>query len=824
MSPHKFVCLLFMFLGMAVAGMAAPLGTAITYQGQLSDDGAPAEGKYDLRFGVFSQPESGDPLAPLLDVPGAEVAGGSFTAVLDFGEGIFNGDARWLEISVRRVGSTEFTTLKPRQPLTAAPYALFGLTPAGPAGAKGDPGAAGPAGPPGATGPSGPPGPQGETGATGPAGPKGDTGATGATGPQGPIGPRGDPGDRGPQGEAGVAGPIGPVGETGPAGAQGPTGPKGETGDRGPQGEPGPKGDPGDRGEVGPQGLVGPSGPQGPAGPAGPVGPQGEPGQTGDPGDTGPAGPQGPKGDPGDRGPQGPIGLTGPAGPAGPRGDTGDTGPSGPPGLPGAIGPAGPVGQTGPAGPTGPVGPTGPTGPKGLNWRGAWNELDEYQPSDAVAFEGSSWVALDSSVGRKPGADGEKWELLAQRGADGLPGAVGATGPTGPTGPQGARGPQGAQGSQGPIGPTGLQGPAGEPGPVGPQGPTGPRGQTGPQGLPGSADAWGRLGNAGTTDANFIGTVDNRPLAVRVNNQPAFLVESDGRIGFGTTDVDNGIQFQFDLPAPEHPFVGIRSPSRATAYGLEFLNRAQGWRIGPNAGGGQIEGFEIFTDDSAAQGLRVEPNGRVSIGQLASAPAAFAALTVNGSIGFTDNTAPAMYIYSGGTANDLRPLIMHSPAFPGYGMYYRDAGDRFEFKSSPTDSTPSLVVDLDSNWVAIAASEPKPGYELSVNGQIVCEDLLIQDSSLWPDYVFQPEYELKSLDAVEAHIRENRHLPGIPSAAEVERDGLRMGDMQKRMMAKIEELTLYLIEQNKRLAAQEARLAELQAQLDAQRSSNPTRP
>lgn len=815
MSPHKFVCLLLLLLGIAATGTAAPLGTAITYQGQLSDEGAPAEGKYDLRFGVFAQPESGDPLAPQVEIPGAEVAGGTFTAVLDFGGGLFNGDARWLEISVRRVGSTEFTTLKPRQPLTPAPYALFALTPAGPAGAKGDPGA---------TGPAGPTGPAGEAGPVGPVGPKGDTGPAGA---QGPIGPKGDTGDRGPQGEPGAVGPAGPTGATGPEGAKGPIGPQGPIGltgapgDQGPQGEPGPKGATGDRGDVGPSG---PQGLTGPAGPVGPAGPQGQPGDKGEPGETGPAGPQGPKGDPGAQGPQGPIGLTGPAGPTGPRGEIGDVGPSGPPGIPGVSGPAGPIGPTGPAGATGATGPTGPTGPKGLIWRGGWSELEEYQPDDAVMFDGSSWVALDSSVGRKPGADGEKWDLLAQRGSDGLAGAVGATGPTGPTGPQGARGPQGAQGSQGPVGPIGPQGPAGDTGATGPQGPTGPRGQTGPQGLPGSADAWGRLGNAGTTDANFIGTTDNRPLAVRVNNQPALLVERDGRIGFGTTTVDNGIQFQFDLPAPEYPFVGIRSPSRATAYGLEFLSPAQGWRVGPNAGGGQVEGFEIYSDDSGAQGLRVESNGRVSIAQPASAPAAFTALTVNGSIGFTDHSAPAMFIYNGGTANDVRPLIMHSPAFPGYGLYYRDAGDRFEFKSSSSDSTPSLVVDLDSNWVVIAASEPKPGYELSVNGQIVCEDLLIQDSSLWPDYVFQPDYELKSLETVENHIRENRHLPGIPSAAEVERDGIRMADMQKRMMTKIEELTLYLIEQNKRLAAQEARLAELQAKLDAQNSSAPTRP
>jgi hypothetical protein len=178
-------------------------------------------------------------------------------------------------------------------------------------------------------------------------------------------------------------------------------------------------------------------------------------------------------------------------------------------------------------------------------------------------------------------------------------------------------------------------------------------------------------------------------------------------------------------------------------------------------------------------------------------------------------------IYQSGTANAQKPVISHSPFYPGYSLWYRDDGDRFEFKSSETDSTPSLVVDLDSNWVAIANPTPKPGYELSVNGQIVCEDLLIQDSSLWPDYVFAPEYLLKPLAEVESHIQEHRRLPGIPSAEDVDIQGILVGDMQRRMMEKIEELTLYLIEQNKQLGAQARQIAELQATLRSLQQPRP---
>jgi hypothetical protein len=172
-----------------------------------------------------------------------------------------------------------------------------------------------------------------------------------------------------------------------------------------------------------------------------------------------------------------------------------------------------------------------------------------------------------------------------------------------------------------------------------------------------------------------------------------------------------------------------------------------------------------------------------------------------------------MYVYASGSGNSQKPLIMHSPAFPHFGLYYVDAGDRFEMKSTANDTTPSLVVDLDSNWVSIGSVDRKPGYELSVKGEIVCQDLLIENPPTWADHVFEEGYPLKPLEEVETHIREKKHLPGVPSAAEVSRDGILLGEMQSKLLEKIEELTLHLIEQNKRLRAQDERIRELESRL-----------
>lgn len=96
------------------------------------------------------------------------------------------------------------------------------------------------------------------------------------------------------------------------------------------------------------------------------------------------------------------------------------------------------------------------------------------------------------------------------------------------------------------------------------------------------------------------------------------------------------------------------------------------------------------------------------------------------------------------------------------------------------------------------------GYIFSVDGKIIAEEMRIQNSANWPDYVFEKEYDLMPLDELKLSIDANKHLPNIPSANEVEADGLLVGDMQKKMMEKIEELTLYVIdlhEQNKLLQA-----------------------
>jgi hypothetical protein len=114
----------------AAIGQPYPVGTAFTYQGRLLDGGVPAEGDYDFEFTLYDDPAAGSVVASPISKDDEPVDYGLFTVVLDFGGGVFNGDARWLQVAVRPGSSgpgDPYTLLSPRQPLTAAPYALYAL-------------------------------------------------------------------------------------------------------------------------------------------------------------------------------------------------------------------------------------------------------------------------------------------------------------------------------------------------------------------------------------------------------------------------------------------------------------------------------------------------------------------------------------------------------------------------------------------------------------------------------------------------------------------------------------------------------------------------
>ncbi len=106
--------------------VAPALGTAFTYQGRLTNGGNPANGQYDFQFKLYAAASGGSQVGSTLTKSNVQVSNGLFTVQIDFGN-VFNGQRQWLEVAVRPAGSGSYTTLSPRQELTAAPNALYSL-------------------------------------------------------------------------------------------------------------------------------------------------------------------------------------------------------------------------------------------------------------------------------------------------------------------------------------------------------------------------------------------------------------------------------------------------------------------------------------------------------------------------------------------------------------------------------------------------------------------------------------------------------------------------------------------------------------------------
>jgi hypothetical protein len=117
-----------------------------------------------------------------------------------------------------------------------------------------------------------------------------------------------------------------------------------------------------------------------------------------------------------------------------------------------------------------------------------------------------------------------------------------------------------------------------------------------------------------------------------------------------------------------------------------------------------------------------------------------------------------------------------------------------------------------SNDLRIGTTTQASGYALSVNGKVACEEVLVELDSGWPDYVFDEDYPLPCIGDLEKHIQENGCLPGLPSAEEVNEDGLQLGEMQKKIVEKIEELTLYTINQQKMIDQLAGELQQIKAE------------
>ena len=217
-------------------------------------------------------------------------------------------------------------------------------------------------------------------------------------------------------------------------------------------------------------------------------------------------------------------------------------------------------------------------------------------------------------------------------------------------------------------------------------------------------------------------------------------------------------------------------------------------------------GFYLRTNNGATNAMYVGASGNVGIGT--NSPSYLLdvhgniALTGNRSVIFTsgDNVTThrggvQFLTYNNGVTNIWTPTDQYGTP--------QNSTIRFGGFAAFNSTTVNLAV---SGNVGIGTTDPVT-YKLAVVGKVRAQEIVVDTG--WSDYVFADDYRLLPLSEVEQHIKAEKHLPGIPSAAEVGKGGISLGQMQAKLLAKIEELTLHQIAQEKIQREQQKAIAQL---------------
>jgi hypothetical protein len=165
-------------------------------------------------------------------------------------------------------------------------------------------------------------------------------------------------------------------------------------------------------------------------------------------------------------------------------------------------------------------------------------------------------------------------------------------------------------------------------------------------------------------------------------------------------------------------------------------------------------------------------------------------------------------------ANNTRITVANTTGFINMGIgqttkhgYLWSSTDNLFIGS---DGAPTLFINgIGNGNVAVGTTDTK-GYKFAVAGSAIFTKVVVKTYP-WPDYVFQPNYRLRPLSEIEQYINKYRHLPEVVTAEKVDKNGLDVGDNQAALLKKIEELTLYMIEQDKQTKALKAEVEALKA-------------
>jgi len=277
---------------------------------------------------------------------------------------------------------------------------------------------------------------------------------------------------------------------------------------------------------------------------------------------------------------------------------------------------------------------------------------------------------------------------------------------------------------------------------------------------------------------------------------------SSGSVGIGTTTPSYTLQIS--QPTGYNAWEVLERPNSSQIGVLGFLTGSTSdWALGEADTGSGASDFGIFNYYASSNAISIlHDNSNVGIGTT-SPQNKLTVLQSSGGSGYggTDGTGGIRVAWSSGYGASLDAW---DGASPRWGVV------RF------VENTPTVLIEgvYNNNNVIfnsggnVGIGTTNPTYPLSVNGTVEAKEVIVQTG--WSDYVFDKGYRLAPLSEVERTIETQKRLSGMPSAREVAAHGVKMGEMEAKLLEKIEELTLHVIDEEKRLNTETKRIDQLE--------------
>ena len=313
------------------------------------------------------------------------------------------------------------------------------------------------------------------------------------------------------------------------------------------------------------------------------------------------------------------------------------------------------------------------------------------------------------------------------------------------------------------------------------------------------------------------------------NAQVSNIFPDDANVGIGTITPREILEVNGNVLLTSHAASSLHPLSHSTSlrlmssgYASDGRARYQNWKVQSAARSVWGSGDLIFSSNTDGAGyserFRIRNDGNVGIGT--TAPGSKLDIEQN------HNGSTYVEITNTNAGNAARRGISIGNGMPGHSAYFLSTSPNYDAVSTwansgvlGTDSqllnglvlrTASGKIRFQPNGIDdkvvfsengnVGIGTPNPDAKLTVKGDIHAQEVKVDlNGAVAPDYVFKEDYDLRSLQEVQDHIKEHGHLPNIPSAKEMEANGIDLGQMNLKLLEKIEELTLYILEQELQL-------------------------